>query len=102
MHWSYYVLLGVALAAAHFGGLVAGRLALKRGWSYSNTRGLLVAAIGIPYIIVMTALLWAFGAPGRGPWLGLAVLPILIYAGIRVKRVFYPGLGWLEQPPRES
>jgi hypothetical protein len=102
MHWSYYALMASALVAAHFGGPLAGTLAFRCRWSYSNSKAVLAAAIGIPYLIVLTVLLLVLRAPpSRVPWTGLAVLPILLYARLRMKRVLYPGLSWLEEPPRE-
>ena len=66
MHWTYCVLLGTAILGAHFGGSFAGTLAVEHDWSESNSNAVMVTAIGIPYLIAMTALLLLEFRPPRG------------------------------------
>jgi hypothetical protein len=99
MHWSYYILLGSALLAAHFGGPVAGTRALKHRWPYFTANAVLVAAIGIPYLVGLTVLVLEFPVSSGTPWLGFAIMPILLYARLRMKRVLHPELKFGKEPP---
>jgi hypothetical protein len=68
-------------------GPVAGTRALKYGWPHSKANAGLVAAIGIPYLVGLTVLVFAFPVSSRTPWLGFTIMPILLYARLRMKRV---------------
>jgi hypothetical protein len=95
------VLLAAALVAAHFGGRLAGAVALRRRWSFSIANAVLAAAIGIPYLIALTTLLLSFQAPRGSPLVGFAILPILLYARLRLKKVLHPELKFFQEPPRK-
>jgi hypothetical protein len=103
MHWSYYILIGATIAAAHFGGALIAGPATRRGWSFSRTKAVLAIAIGIPYLVGLAVLLLKVEAPLSTlrplPFLlGFSVYPILRYAGVRAKKALHPELKWYQQP----
>jgi len=103
MHWSYYILIAAAIAAAHFGGARVAGPATRHRWSFSR-KSILAIAIGIPCLVALAVLL-KVEAPlstlrALPLLLGFSVYPILRYAGLRVKKALYPGLKWyINSPP---
>jgi hypothetical protein len=84
------------------GAAAPGTRALKHGWPYSTANAMLAAGIGIPYLDYLnglTVLVLAFPVSSGTLWIGFALMPILLYARLRMKRVLHPELKFGEEPP---